>query len=58
MIWFCLFPQGGVTLYGLKYNIAVGVLFINAWLSGETYTNTLGKRHEMLALTEVHHVLC
>ncbi|XP_078116540.1 malate synthase-like [Sander vitreus] len=28
-------PSGGVTLYGLKYNIAVGVLFINAWLSGE-----------------------
>ncbi|XP_038554713.1 malate synthase-like isoform X2 [Micropterus salmoides] len=27
-------PLGGVTLYGLKYNIAVGVLFINAWLSG------------------------
>ncbi|KAM7417038.1 hypothetical protein PAMA_016920 [Pampus argenteus] len=28
-------PAGGVTLYGLKYNIAVGVLFINAWLSGK-----------------------
>ncbi|XP_044061730.1 malate synthase-like isoform X3 [Siniperca chuatsi] len=28
-------PLGGVTLYGLKYNIAVGVLFINAWLSGK-----------------------
>ncbi|KAG9272263.1 hypothetical protein AMEX_G13231 [Astyanax mexicanus] len=27
-------PAGGVTLYGLRYNIAVGVLFINAWLSG------------------------
>uniref|UniRef100_UPI0037E96CE6 malate synthase-like n=1 Tax=Semicossyphus pulcher TaxID=241346 RepID=UPI0037E96CE6 len=27
-------PSGGVTLYGLKHNIAVGVLFINAWLSG------------------------
>ncbi|XP_017547504.1 malate synthase-like [Pygocentrus nattereri] len=27
-------PAGGVTLYGLKYNIAVGVLFIEAWLSG------------------------
>ncbi|XP_071314745.1 malate synthase-like isoform X2 [Trachinotus anak] len=27
-------PSGGVTLYGLKYNITVGVLFINAWLSG------------------------
>ncbi|XP_037316798.1 malate synthase-like isoform X2 [Pungitius pungitius] len=28
-------PLGGVTLYGLKYNIAVGVLFVNAWLSGK-----------------------
>ncbi|XP_029296846.1 malate synthase-like [Cottoperca gobio] len=28
-------PSGGVTLYGLKYNVAVGVLFINAWLSGK-----------------------
>uniref|UniRef100_A0A4W6E218 malate synthase n=1 Tax=Lates calcarifer TaxID=8187 RepID=A0A4W6E218_LATCA len=28
-------PSGGVTLYGLKYNIAVGVLFMNAWLSGK-----------------------
>ncbi|KAM6923501.1 malate synthase-like [Xenentodon cancila] len=28
-------PSGGVTLHGLKYNIAVGVLFINAWLSGK-----------------------
>nr|XP_033488413.1 malate synthase-like isoform X2 [Epinephelus lanceolatus] len=27
-------PSGGVTLYGLKHNISVGVLFINAWLSG------------------------
>ncbi|KAM8732891.1 malate synthase-like isoform 2-T2 [Acanthopagrus schlegelii] len=27
-------PAGGVTLNGLKYNIAVGVLFINAWLAG------------------------
>ncbi|XP_034545516.1 malate synthase-like isoform X2 [Notolabrus celidotus] len=27
-------PSGGVTPYGLKYNIAVGVLFMNAWLSG------------------------
>ncbi|XP_041653784.1 malate synthase-like isoform X2 [Cheilinus undulatus] len=27
-------PSGGVTLYGLKYNIGVGILFINAWLSG------------------------
>ncbi|XP_037635197.1 malate synthase-like isoform X2 [Sebastes umbrosus] len=28
-------PSGGVTLYGLKYNIGVGVLFFNAWLSGK-----------------------
>uniref|UniRef100_A0A3Q1EDX0 malate synthase n=1 Tax=Acanthochromis polyacanthus TaxID=80966 RepID=A0A3Q1EDX0_9TELE len=28
-------PSGGVTLHGLKHNIAVGVLFINAWLSGK-----------------------
>ncbi|KAI3352171.1 hypothetical protein L3Q82_020985, partial [Scortum barcoo] len=28
-------PLGGVTLYGLKHNIAVGVLFIHAWLSGK-----------------------
>lgn len=28
-------PPGGVTLHGLKCNIAVGVLFINAWLSGK-----------------------
>ncbi|KAI5104841.1 malate synthase-like, partial [Silurus meridionalis] len=27
-------PAGGVTLYGLRHNIAVGVLFIEAWLSG------------------------
>ncbi|KAG7273611.1 hypothetical protein CRUP_011040 [Coryphaenoides rupestris] len=27
-------PAGGVTLYGLKYNIGVGILFIHAWLSG------------------------
>ncbi|XP_048826452.1 malate synthase-like [Brienomyrus brachyistius] len=27
-------PAGGVTLYGLKYNIAVGILFIEAWLTG------------------------
>uniref|UniRef100_A0A3P9M067 malate synthase n=1 Tax=Oryzias latipes TaxID=8090 RepID=A0A3P9M067_ORYLA len=26
-------PAGGVTLYGLKHNISVGILFINAWLS-------------------------
>ncbi|XP_076878080.1 malate synthase-like isoform X2 [Brachyhypopomus gauderio] len=29
-----IMPAGGVTLNGLKYNIAVGVLFIEAWLSG------------------------
>ncbi|MCJ8733760.1 hypothetical protein PDJAM_G00227280 [Pangasius djambal] len=28
-------PAGGVTLHGLKHNIAVGVLFIEAWLSGK-----------------------
>ncbi|XP_027713355.1 malate synthase-like isoform X1 [Vombatus ursinus] len=28
-------PTGGVTLHGLKYNIAVGVLFIYSWLKGE-----------------------
>ncbi|XP_071769701.2 malate synthase-like [Centroberyx gerrardi] len=28
-------PSGGVTLFGLKYNIAVGILFIDAWLSGK-----------------------
>lgn len=28
-------PSGGVTLYGLKYNIAVGILFIDAWLKGQ-----------------------
>nr|XP_057919511.1 malate synthase-like [Doryrhamphus excisus]XP_057919512.1 malate synthase-like [Doryrhamphus excisus]XP_057919513.1 malate synthase-like [Doryrhamphus excisus]XP_057919514.1 malate synthase-like [Doryrhamphus excisus]XP_057919515.1 malate synthase-like [Doryrhamphus excisus] len=28
-------PGGGVTLHGLKYNIAVGVLFIHAWLCGK-----------------------
>ncbi|KAM4621515.1 malate synthase-like [Polymixia lowei] len=28
-------PAGGVTLYGLKYNIAVGILFIDAWLTGK-----------------------
>ncbi|KAJ8015632.1 hypothetical protein DPEC_G00028120 [Dallia pectoralis] len=27
-------PAGGVTLFGLKYNIAVGILFIEAWLTG------------------------
>ncbi|KAM3842724.1 malate synthase-like [Diretmus argenteus] len=28
-------PSGGVTLHGLKYNIAVSILFIDAWLSGK-----------------------
>ncbi|XP_028816257.1 malate synthase-like isoform X2 [Denticeps clupeoides] len=27
-------PAGGVTLFGLKYNISVGILFIEAWLTG------------------------
>ncbi|XP_063046585.1 malate synthase-like [Engraulis encrasicolus] len=27
-------PAGGVTLFGLKHNIAVGILFIEAWLTG------------------------
>ncbi|KAK3100555.1 hypothetical protein FSP39_021704 [Pinctada imbricata] len=30
-----LMPSGGVTLAGLKHNIAVGVLFIEAWLRGQ-----------------------
>ncbi|XP_038611126.1 malate synthase-like isoform X4 [Tachyglossus aculeatus] len=28
-------PPGGVTLYGLKHNTAVGILFIYSWLKGE-----------------------
>lgn len=28
-------PQGGFTLEGLKYNIVVGILFIDAWFRGE-----------------------
>ncbi|XP_052006049.1 malate synthase-like [Xyrauchen texanus] len=36
-------PAGGVTLYGLRYNIAVGVLFIEAWLSGRGHFFYLGK---------------
>ncbi|XP_055499500.1 malate synthase-like [Leucoraja erinacea] len=28
-------PSGGVTLHGLKYNIGVGILFIEAWLRGQ-----------------------
>uniref|UniRef100_UPI00398F0348 malate synthase-like isoform X2 n=1 Tax=Pristiophorus japonicus TaxID=55135 RepID=UPI00398F0348 len=27
--------KGGVTLFGLKYNIGVGILFIEAWLRGQ-----------------------
>ncbi|KAK8725886.1 hypothetical protein OTU49_010538 [Cherax quadricarinatus] len=27
-------PSGGVTLEGLKHNVAVGILFIDAWLQG------------------------
>ncbi|XP_077984342.1 malate synthase-like [Glandiceps talaboti] len=30
-----IMPKGGVTFEGLKHNIAVGVLFINAWLHGK-----------------------
>uniref|UniRef100_A0A8C2PVW6 malate synthase n=1 Tax=Cyprinus carpio TaxID=7962 RepID=A0A8C2PVW6_CYPCA len=29
-----IMPAGGLTRYGLRYNIALGVLFIEAWLSG------------------------
>ncbi|KAE8285756.1 Malate synthase [Larimichthys crocea] len=39
-------PSGGVTLYGLKYNIAVGVLFINAWLSGMHIYIFFGRQDE------------
>lgn len=28
-------PSGGVTLEGLKHNIAVGILFIDSWLRGQ-----------------------
>lgn len=28
-------PSGGVTLEGLKHNIAVGILFIDSWLQGK-----------------------
>ncbi|RXN26847.1 malate glyoxysomal-like protein [Labeo rohita] len=38
-----IMPAGGVTLYGLRYNIAVGVLFIEAWLSGRGHFFYLGK---------------
>ena len=29
-----LMPSGGVTVEGLQHNIAVGILFIVAWLQG------------------------
>ncbi|XP_056327676.1 malate synthase-like isoform X2 [Danio aesculapii] len=38
-----IMPAGGVTLYGLRYNISVGVLFIEAWLSGRGHFFYLGK---------------
>ncbi|TRY54737.1 hypothetical protein DNTS_031263 [Danionella cerebrum] len=38
-----IMPAGGVTLYGLRYNIAVGILFIEAWLSGRGHFFYLGK---------------
>jgi len=30
-----VFPQGGVTYEGLVKNVAIGILFIQAWLRGE-----------------------
>ncbi|XP_063314513.1 uncharacterized protein LOC134614530 isoform X1 [Pelobates fuscus] len=36
-------PAGGVTLHGLKYNIAVGIQFIEAWLKGEGHFFYCGK---------------
>lgn len=36
-------PVGGVTLYGLKYNIAVGIQFIDAWFKGEGHFFYCGK---------------
>ncbi|KAM4808514.1 uncharacterized protein WCC33_007047 [Rhinophrynus dorsalis] len=36
-------PAGGVTLYGLKYNIAIGILFIEAWFKGEGHFFYHGK---------------
>uniref|UniRef100_A0A8C5LZS6 malate synthase n=1 Tax=Leptobrachium leishanense TaxID=445787 RepID=A0A8C5LZS6_9ANUR len=36
-------PAGGVTLFGLKYNIAVGIQFIEAWLKGEGHFFYHGK---------------
>ncbi|XP_053559654.1 uncharacterized protein LOC128650027 [Bombina bombina] len=36
-------PSGGVTLYGLKYNISVGILFIESWFKGEGHFFYCGK---------------
>ncbi|OCT99787.1 malate synthase, glyoxysomal [Xenopus laevis] len=36
-------PAGGVTLYGLKYNIAVGIQFIDSWFKGEGHFFYRGK---------------
>ncbi|XP_068135792.1 uncharacterized protein [Hyperolius riggenbachi] len=36
-------PAGGVTLFGLKYNVAVGILFIDAWLRGDGHFFFRGK---------------
>nr|XP_014344193.1 PREDICTED: malate synthase-like [Latimeria chalumnae] len=36
-------PAGGVTLYGLKYNIGVGILFIEAWLRGQGHYHFRGQ---------------
>ncbi|KAG1962550.1 malate synthase [Pimephales promelas] len=38
-----IMPAGGVTLHGLRYNIAVGILFVEAWLSGRGHFFYLGK---------------
>ncbi|KAK1175483.1 malate synthase-like isoform X1 [Acipenser oxyrinchus oxyrinchus] len=36
-------PSGGVTLHGLRYNIVVGILFIEAWLTGRGHFFYLGQ---------------
>ncbi|XP_078066636.1 malate synthase-like [Mustelus asterias] len=36
-------PSGGVTLHGLKYNIGVGILFIEAWLRGQGHFSFRGQ---------------
>ncbi|XP_059821168.1 malate synthase-like [Hypanus sabinus] len=36
-------PSGGVTLNGLKYNIGVGILFIEAWLRGQGHFHFRGQ---------------